>query len=160
VRDERRVAAVRRLMASEDAVAEADAAYEAALCQRPRDHRAAQAAADDACRRTAGYLLRSRHGQLTVLHMRAAVGRSHRGCPAVCAGLEYLFSIPFAQLGTRTEPSICGEGRAGTRSVWLSWAARRPGSGSEMLTKIIFMNSAVAGAGWHRSCPVGYVVRR
>lgn len=79
VRDERRVAAVRRLMVSEDAVAEADAAYEAALRQRPRDHRGAEAAADDACRRTAGYLLRSRLGQLTVLRARAAAGRSHRG---------------------------------------------------------------------------------
>ncbi|MER6288475.1 hypothetical protein [Streptomyces sviceus] len=79
VRDERRAAAVRRLMASEDAVAEADAAYEAALRQRLRDHRGAEAAADDACRRTAGYLLRSRLGQLTVLRMGVAAGRSHRG---------------------------------------------------------------------------------
>jgi hypothetical protein len=79
VRDERRVAAMRRLMASEDAVAEADAAYEAALRKRPRDHRAAQAAADDACRRTADYLLRSRLGQLTVLRARMAASRSHRG---------------------------------------------------------------------------------
>jgi hypothetical protein len=78
VRDERRVAAVRRLMASEDAVAEADAAYEAALRKRPRDHRAAQAAADDACRRTADYLLRSRLGQLTVLRARMAASRPHR----------------------------------------------------------------------------------
>ncbi|MGY1503677.1 hypothetical protein ACW4TU_45180 (plasmid) [Streptomyces sp. QTS52] len=64
--------AVRRLMASEDAVAEADAAYEAALRQRPLDHRRAEAAANDARRRTAGYLLRSRLGQLTVLRARAA----------------------------------------------------------------------------------------
>ncbi|MDL5205298.1 hypothetical protein [Streptomyces sp. ALI-76-A] len=79
VRDERRVAAERRLMASEDAVAEADAAYEAALRQRPHEHQGAQAAADAACRRTAGYLLRSRLGQLTVLRARVAAGRSHRG---------------------------------------------------------------------------------
>ncbi|WP_405535293.1 hypothetical protein OG426_54945 (plasmid) [Streptomyces canus] len=79
VRDERRAAAVRRLMASEDAVAEADAAYEAALRQRPHDQRGAEAAADDARRRTAGYLLRSRLGQLTVLRGRLATGRSHRG---------------------------------------------------------------------------------
>ncbi|WP_331736955.1 hypothetical protein OG426_55730 (plasmid) [Streptomyces canus] len=78
VRDERRVAAMRRLMASEDAVAEADAAYEAALRKRSRDHRATQAAADDACRRTADYLLRSRLGQLTVLRARMAASRSHR----------------------------------------------------------------------------------
>jgi hypothetical protein len=77
VRDERQVAAVRRLMASEDAVAEADAAYEAALRQRPRDHWGAEAAADDACRRTAGYLLRSRLGQLEVLRARMAAGRPH-----------------------------------------------------------------------------------
>jgi hypothetical protein len=69
---------MRRLMASEDAVAEADAAYEAALRKRPRDHRAAQAAADDACRRTADYLLRSRLRQLTVLRARMAASRSHR----------------------------------------------------------------------------------
>ncbi|WP_330327877.1 hypothetical protein [Streptomyces pseudovenezuelae] len=41
VRGERFAAAVRRLMASEDADAEADAAFEASLRQRPRDHRAA-----------------------------------------------------------------------------------------------------------------------
>jgi hypothetical protein len=65
-------------MASEDAVAKADAAYEAALRQRPRDHRVGQAAADDACRRTAGYLLRSRLGQLTALRARMTAGQSHR----------------------------------------------------------------------------------
>src|SRR5439155_15039291 len=36
VRDERRAAALRRLTGSEEAVAEADAAYEAALRRRPR----------------------------------------------------------------------------------------------------------------------------
>jgi hypothetical protein len=55
------MAAVRRLMVSEDALAEADAAYEAALRQQPRDH---QAAADEACRRTAQYLLERKLGQL------------------------------------------------------------------------------------------------
>jgi hypothetical protein len=44
VRGERLAAAVRRLMASEDADAEADAAYETSLRQRPRDHRTAEAA--------------------------------------------------------------------------------------------------------------------
>lgn len=77
VRDERRTAALRRLAGSEEAVAEADAAYEAALRQRPRDLQAADAAADDACRRTAGYLLRSRLGQLQVVRARAAAGRAH-----------------------------------------------------------------------------------
>ncbi|WP_307072072.1 hypothetical protein [Streptomyces canus] len=78
VRDERRMAAVRRLMASEDADAEADAAYEAALRQRPRDLRAAEAAAAGARRRTADYLLCTQLGQLKVLRARLAASRSHR----------------------------------------------------------------------------------
>jgi hypothetical protein len=78
VRNERRMAAVRRLMASEDADTEADAAYEASLRQRPRDHGAAEAAADGARRRTADYLLRTRLGQLKVLRARLAAGRSPR----------------------------------------------------------------------------------
>ncbi|WP_239146367.1 hypothetical protein [Streptomyces sp. SID10815] len=77
VRDERRAAALRRLAESEEAMAEADAAYEAALRRRPRAVRAAEAAADDACRRAAGYLLRSRLGQLQVVRARAAAGRAH-----------------------------------------------------------------------------------
>ncbi|MFF9090481.1 hypothetical protein ACF1BE_29630 [Streptomyces sp. NPDC014991] len=77
VRDERRAAALRRLAGSDEAVAEADAAYEAALRQRPRAVEAAEAAADDACRRAAGYLLRSRLGQLQVVRARAAAGRAH-----------------------------------------------------------------------------------
>jgi hypothetical protein len=76
--DERRAAALRRLAGSEEAVAEADAAYEAALRQRPRAFQAAEAAADDACRRTAGYLLRSRLGQLQVVRARAAAGWAHQ----------------------------------------------------------------------------------
>ncbi|MGW2520826.1 hypothetical protein ACWC09_28190 [Streptomyces sp. NPDC001617] len=75
VRDERRVAALRRLTGSEEAVAEADAAYEAALRQRPRDR---QAAADDAGRRTAGCLLRNRMGQLQLVRARAAAGQARR----------------------------------------------------------------------------------
>jgi hypothetical protein len=78
VRDERLAAAVRRLMASEDADTEADAAYEASLRQRPRDHGTAKAAADGARRRTADYLLRTRLGQLKVLLARLAAGRSLR----------------------------------------------------------------------------------
>jgi hypothetical protein len=76
--DERRAAALRRLAGSGEAVAEADAAYEAALRQRPRAFQAAEAAADDACRRTAGYLLRSRLGQLQVVRARVAAGRAHQ----------------------------------------------------------------------------------
>ncbi|UXX98028.1 hypothetical protein N7U49_47880 (plasmid) [Streptomyces sp. AD2-2] len=76
VRDERRAAALRRLTASEDAVAEADAAYDAALRQRPRALQAAEAAADDAGRRAAGYLLRSRLGQLPAIRARAGAGRA------------------------------------------------------------------------------------
>jgi hypothetical protein len=77
VRDERRATALRRLAGSEEAVAEADAAYEAALRRRPRALQAAEAAAEDACRRTVGYLLRSRLGQLQVVRARAAAGRTH-----------------------------------------------------------------------------------
>ncbi|QDN64282.1 hypothetical protein [Streptomyces sp. S1D4-14] len=79
VRDERRAAALRRLTGSGEAVAEADAVYEAALRQHPRAVHAAEAAADDACRRTASYLLRSRLGQLKVVRTRAAAGRPRRG---------------------------------------------------------------------------------
>ncbi|MFE4824890.1 hypothetical protein ACFRFU_52930 [Streptomyces sp. NPDC056704] len=79
VRDERRAAALRRLTGSGEAVAEADAVYEAALRQHPRAPHAAEAAADDACRRTASYLLRSRLGQLKVVRARAAAGRPRRG---------------------------------------------------------------------------------
>ncbi|MET9793066.1 hypothetical protein [Streptomyces canus] len=78
LRDDRLTAAVRRVMASEDADAEADAAYETSLHQRPRDLRAAEAAADVARRRTADYLLRTRLGQLKVLRARLAAGRSPR----------------------------------------------------------------------------------
>ncbi|MEV7129705.1 hypothetical protein [Streptomyces sp. NPDC093260] len=77
VRDERRAAALRRLAESEEAMAEADAVYEAALRRCPRAVRGAEAAADDACRRAAGYLLRSRLGQLQVVRARAAAGRAH-----------------------------------------------------------------------------------
>ena len=78
VRDERRAAALRRLTGSEEAVAEADAVYKAELRQRPRALQAAEAAADDACRRTAGYLLRSRLGHLQVVRARVAAGRVPR----------------------------------------------------------------------------------
>ncbi len=78
VRDGRRAAALRHLAGSGEAVAEADAVYEAALRQHPRAFHAAEAAADDACRRTAGYLLRSRLGQLQVARARAAAGRARR----------------------------------------------------------------------------------
>ncbi|AWT46830.1 MULTISPECIES: hypothetical protein [Streptomyces] len=78
IRDERRAAALRRLASSEEAVAEADAAYEAALRQRPRALQAAEAAAEAACRRAAGFLLRSQLGQLRVVRARAAAGRAHR----------------------------------------------------------------------------------
>ncbi|WP_405624909.1 hypothetical protein OG933_01610 [Streptomyces sp. NBC_00016] len=74
---ERRASALRRLMAGAEAGAEADAAYEAALRQHPRHPMAAEAAAESASRRTAGYLLRSRLGQLQVLRARVAAGRPH-----------------------------------------------------------------------------------
>ncbi|MCZ1000782.1 hypothetical protein O1M63_26465 [Streptomyces mirabilis] len=78
VRDERRAAALRRLTGSGEAVRR-PTPCEAALRQHPRALHAAEAAADDACRRTASYLLRSRLGQLKVVRARAAAGRSRRG---------------------------------------------------------------------------------
>ncbi|MET9197108.1 hypothetical protein ABZX60_27875 [Streptomyces olivaceus] len=77
IREERRAAGVRRLAGSEEAGAEADAAYEAALRQRPGALQAAHAAADEACRRAADYLLRNRLGRLQVVRARAAAGRPH-----------------------------------------------------------------------------------
>ncbi len=88
VRDERRAAALRRLTASEDAVAEADAAYDAALRQRPRALQAAEAAADDAGRRAAGYLLRSRLGQLPAIRARAGAGRAPAGTASGLPGCQ------------------------------------------------------------------------
>ncbi|MGW0925964.1 hypothetical protein ACWD3J_44090 [Streptomyces sp. NPDC002755] len=78
---ERRASALRRLMAGGEAGAEADAVYEAALRQHPRHPVAAEAAAEGAGRRTAGYLLRGRLGQLQVLRARVAAGRPHRWAP-------------------------------------------------------------------------------
>lgn len=73
--DERRVSAVRRLLVSEEAEAEAEAVYEAFLRRRPGGHRAAEAAAEEARRRTAEYLLRHKLGQLQVVRARVAAGR-------------------------------------------------------------------------------------
>ncbi|MFF0094646.1 hypothetical protein ACFYSF_32470 [Streptomyces canus] len=78
IRDERRASALRRLEKSEEAETEADAVYEAFLWCRPRSGRPAQAAADEACGRTARYLLESKLGQLQVLRMRVAAGRAPR----------------------------------------------------------------------------------
>ncbi|MGY1583841.1 hypothetical protein [Streptomyces sp. MN13] len=63
IRDQRRANALRWLLASEDAEVEADAVYDTVL-RTSRDHQAAQAAAEDARRRTAEYLLRQKVGQL------------------------------------------------------------------------------------------------
>ncbi|MFJ2819058.1 hypothetical protein [Streptomyces sp. NPDC087294] len=78
VRDQRELAARKRLMASEDAEDEADAAYGAALRRSPRDHRGAEVQAEEARRRTADHLLRSRLGTLHVVRARAAAGRPPR----------------------------------------------------------------------------------
>ncbi|MET7693933.1 hypothetical protein ABZT06_39215 [Streptomyces sp. NPDC005483] len=73
IRDERRAAALRRLLGSQEAVAEADAAYEACLRLRGRgSESAAEEAADAAGRRTAELLLRQRLGELHAARRRAA----------------------------------------------------------------------------------------
>lgn len=90
VRDERRAAALRRLTASEDAVREADAAYEAELRQRPWALQTAEAAADDAGRCAAGYLLRGRLGQLTAIRARAGTGRARSRDGQWTAGVSAL----------------------------------------------------------------------
>ncbi|WP_329538546.1 hypothetical protein OG568_61260 (plasmid) [Streptomyces sp. NBC_01450] len=75
IRDERRASALRRLLSSAEAEAEADAVYDTVLRHRPRGRQAAQAAADDARRRTAQHLLERKLGQLQVLRVRVAAGR-------------------------------------------------------------------------------------
>ncbi|MFC9915423.1 hypothetical protein [Streptomyces sp. NPDC127197] len=78
IRDERHAAALRRLLGSEEAVAEADAAYEA--CLRRGGRRAkdvAEQAAVTAGRRAAELLLRQRLGELHAVRQRAAMA-----CPA------------------------------------------------------------------------------
>ncbi|MFD7408666.1 hypothetical protein ACFV7R_39865 [Streptomyces sp. NPDC059866] len=80
IRDERRAAALRRLLRSEAAVAEADAAYEACLRRRGRDaEEAAEQAAYGAGHRTAELLLRQRLGELNAARQRAAVARPATG---------------------------------------------------------------------------------
>ncbi|MEU0950294.1 hypothetical protein ABZ379_47850 [Streptomyces canus] len=80
IRDERRAAALRRLLGSQEAVAEADAAYEACLRLRGRgSEAAAEEAADAAGRRTAEFLLRQRLGELHAARRRAAAAPSAVG---------------------------------------------------------------------------------
>ncbi|MFJ8273833.1 hypothetical protein ACIQ8G_26725 [Streptomyces sp. NPDC094154] len=77
IRDERRAAALRRLLGSQEAVAEADAAYEACLRRRGRGaEAAADEAADAAGRRTAEFLLRQRLGELHAARQRATAAPS------------------------------------------------------------------------------------
>ena len=75
IRGERRASAVRRLLVSEEAEAEAQAVYDSVLRQRPRGHHAAEAAAEEARHRTAVYLLHRKLGQLQVLRARVAAER-------------------------------------------------------------------------------------
>ncbi|MFG2424979.1 hypothetical protein ACGFWD_38960 [Streptomyces sp. NPDC048448] len=78
--DDRRAAALRRLLGSQDVVAEVDAAY--AACRRRRgSEEDADVVAEAAGRRTAEYLLRQYVGELHAARQREAAGR-----PAVCAG--------------------------------------------------------------------------
>ncbi|MCE0446786.1 hypothetical protein LT493_26000 [Streptomyces tricolor] len=72
---ERRTSALKRLLRSEEADAEAEAVYEMVLRRHPTAHQAAQEAAEQARCRTAQYLLQQRLGQLRVLRIRAAAGR-------------------------------------------------------------------------------------
>ncbi|GGS09363.1 MULTISPECIES: hypothetical protein [Streptomyces] len=72
---ERRTSALRRLLRSEEADAEAETVYEMVLRRHPTAHRAAEEAAEQARHRTAQYLLQQRLGQLRVLRIRAAAGR-------------------------------------------------------------------------------------
>ncbi|MFG3517590.1 hypothetical protein [Streptomyces bobili] len=73
IRDERRDAALRRLLRSSEAVAESDAVYEAGLRHGGRGaEMAAEQAAEAAGRRTADLLLRQRLGELHAARMRSA----------------------------------------------------------------------------------------
>ncbi|MDX3587547.1 hypothetical protein [Streptomyces europaeiscabiei] len=81
IRDERRDNALRRLLACEEAEAEALSVYGTALRQRPHDLRAAEAAAEKARHRTARHVLGSLLGELRVVRARAVAGRGLR--PAV-----------------------------------------------------------------------------
>jgi hypothetical protein len=80
IRDERRASAHRRLLASEEAEAEADAVYDTVL-RNSRSAQAAEAAADDARLRTAEYLLRQKIGQMQAAQDRATAGCGSRPCP-------------------------------------------------------------------------------
>ncbi|MGW3209018.1 hypothetical protein [Streptomyces sp. NPDC001135] len=77
IRDEVRAAALRRLLGAQEAVAEADAAYDACLRRRGRGAEgAAEQAAEEAGRRTAEFLLRRRLGELHAVRQRTAVTHS------------------------------------------------------------------------------------
>ncbi|MFD0009028.1 hypothetical protein ACFVJ4_42690 [Streptomyces sp. NPDC127178] len=78
IRDERQASAVLRLLVSEEAEAEAEAVYDMVLRRRPRGHRDAEAAGEEARERTARYLLEQRLGQLRVLRARVEAGRAPR----------------------------------------------------------------------------------
>jgi hypothetical protein len=80
IRDERRASAHRRLLASEEAEAEADAVYDTVL-RNSRSAQAAEAAADDARLRTAEYLLRQKIGQMQAAQDRATAGCGSRPRP-------------------------------------------------------------------------------
>ncbi|MFI0813556.1 hypothetical protein [Streptomyces echinatus] len=78
LRDERREAALRRLLRSQEVVAEADAAYEAYLRHRGRGaEEAAEHAADAAGRRAAEFLLRQRLDELHAARQRCPGASGH-----------------------------------------------------------------------------------
>ncbi|WP_318199185.1 HU family DNA-binding protein [Streptomyces sp. SCL15-4] len=76
-----RTSALKRLLRSEEADAEAETVYEMVLRRHPTAHRAAEEAAEQARHRTAQYLLQQRLGQLRVLRIRAAAGRLPQRTP-------------------------------------------------------------------------------
>lgn len=86
-----------------------------------------------------GVLLRRRRDRRTPARRRSRPSASPVDPGSRRTSRESLFD-PWratAQLRVRTGPSKCGGDRADTRSVSQSRAARRPGSGSEVLTEII-----------------------
>lgn len=84
IRNERRDAGLRRLVRSHEALAEADAAYEACLRRRGRSAEgAAEQAADPAGRRSAEFLLRQRLGELQAARQQVAIALPAMGAVAV-----------------------------------------------------------------------------
>jgi hypothetical protein len=108
IRDERRASAHRRLLASEEAEAEADAVYDTVL-RSSRGAQAAQTAAANARQRTAEYLLRQKVGQLQAARARTATGRRARPRPLAGSRGEHAGTADYAEfdLGPSPIPRGC-----------------------------------------------------